>query len=146
MMAVREVQAEYEALRKKGDFVALTPLFMKVISRLDEDCRKATIPVERFNGRVLLISGEDDQTWPSSWFSDRVVERMQAHGKGHLVRHLRYPNAGHAIPLPYFPATAHDMFHPVEGSKFKNGGTDEGDALAAEDSWMQIRRFIESVY
>jgi hypothetical protein len=144
MLAIREIQAEFEALRKKGGFIALTPLFKKAISLMDRQCQEAAIPVERFPGKMLLISGEDDQTWPSSWFSDRVVERMQAHGKGDHVKHLKYPDAGHGIPLPYFPATAHDMLHPVEKSGFKNGGTDEGDAFAAEDSWLQIQRFIYS--
>jgi hypothetical protein len=144
MLALQEIQAEFEALRKKGGYLALTPLFEKAIRLMDQQCQEAAIAVEKFNGRMLLISGEDDQTWPSSWFSDRVVERMQAHGKGDLVRHLKYPHAGHGIPLPYFPATAHDMLHPVEKSGFKNGGTDEGDAHAAEDSWLQIRRFILS--
>ncbi len=144
MLAVREIQAEFEMLRKKGAPIALTPLFMKAISLQDRQCQEAAIAVEKFNGRMLLISGEDDQTWPSTWFSDRVVERMQAHGKGGQVRHLKYPGAGHGIPIPYFPATAHDVIHPIEKNRFKNGGTDEGDAFAAEDSWMQIRRFIES--
>jgi hypothetical protein len=142
MLALQEIQTEFEALRKKGGYIALTPLFEKAIRLMGQQCQEAAIAVEKFNGRILLISGEDDQTWPSSWFSDRVVERMQSHGKGDRVRHLKYPHAGHGIPLPYFPATAHDMLHPVEKTGFKNGGTDEGDALAAEDSWLQIRRFI----
>jgi pimeloyl-ACP methyl ester carboxylesterase len=142
MLSVPEIIAELEQLKKKGDFIAPTPFFMKALAQLEEASKDATIEVEKFNGKILLISGEDDQMWPSSWFSDRVVERMHAYGKGDQIKHLRYPNAGHLIPVPYFPTTVHDMFHAVEGMKYKNGGTDEGDAMAAEDSWMQIRRFI----
>lgn len=145
MLSIPEIVAEYELLRKTGEYIAHTPLFMKALTRLEEASQDAAIEVEKFNGKILLISGEDDQMWPSSWFSDRVMERMHAFGKGDQIRHLKYPNAGHSIPIPYFPSTVHDMVHAVEGMKYKNGGTDEGDAMAAEDSWMQIRRFIESI-
>jgi hypothetical protein len=145
MLSVREVHAEYESLRKKGEFIALTPLFQKVIAHQGQACQEAAIAVEKIRGKALLISGEDDQTWPSAWFSDQIVERMHAHGRGGDVCHLKYPDAGHAIPLPYYPSTVHDMVHPVDGGKYKNGGTDEGDARAAEDSWKHIIELIHSI-
>src|SRR4051794_23525033 len=66
----------------------------------------ATIPVERINGPVLLISAGDDRTWPTTRLSAIAEERLARHNHPYAVRHLHYPRAGHGIiPPPYGPAT-----------------------------------------
>lgn len=39
--------------------------------------RGAEIPVERIGAPVLLLSGKDDQLWPSDLFAERVVARLK---------------------------------------------------------------------
>ena len=39
----------------------------------------ASIAVEKINGPVMVISGTDDQLWPSTRFSEMVIERLEAH-------------------------------------------------------------------
>jgi dienelactone hydrolase len=66
---------------------------------------RATIPVERINGPVLLISAGEDAAWPSSRLSEIAMERMRRHRHGHYHEHLTYERAGHVIipgrlPIP----------------------------------------------
>src|SRR5206468_261009 len=76
------------------DPIRLERLFSEVLD--DEGAgRTAEIPIERTNGPILLISGERDALWPSTRMADAVVQRAAARGMPHLVRHLRYPDAGH---------------------------------------------------
>lgn len=37
-----------------------------------------SIAVEKINGPVLVVSGADDQMWPSTRFSEMVIERLKA--------------------------------------------------------------------
>ena len=52
---------------------------------------RATIPVERINGPVLLISGEDDQMWPSRTLAEIAMERLRAHRHPYPDEHIAYP-------------------------------------------------------
>jgi pimeloyl-ACP methyl ester carboxylesterase len=57
----------------------------------------AIIRIERATGPVLLISGADDRMWPAQRMCRMLVERAQRFGRGHLVRHLDFRDAGHAL-------------------------------------------------
>ena len=95
---------------------------------------KASIPVEKINGPVLLISGSDDQVWPSSWLSERVIQRLKQRGHPYPDRHLCYEGAGHAIHLPYMPTI---------GRTTALGGTPSRDAAASVDAWSHLLTFLE---
>jgi len=89
------------------------------------------IPVERINGPVLLVSGQDDTVWASSYMTDQVVERLRRHEFQHPVIHLSYEDAGHAIGRPHYR-----MF-PVFG------GTSRGNARARADHWERMIEFLD---
>ena len=57
--------------------VALTPWYLGNLEDREAVAR-ATIPVERINGPVLLLSGEDDQMWPSPVLAGIAAERLAA--------------------------------------------------------------------
>ena len=50
----------------------------------------ATIPVERIDGPVLLISGGDDAMWPSALMAGKVAARLAAHHHPYPVENLVY--------------------------------------------------------
>jgi dienelactone hydrolase len=104
---------------------------------------RATIPVEKINGPVLLVSGRDDQMWPSALMADRVVERLERHRHMFPVRHLAYEDAGHLITPAYLPTTALAVRHPVRNLVLAFGGTPQANARAQADSWPRIVRFLE---
>ena len=92
---------------------------------------RAAIPVERINGAVLLVSGQDDTVWASSYMAGQVVERLRRHDFQHPVIHLSYEDAGHAIGRPHYR-----MF-PVFG------GTSRGNARARADHWERMLEFLD---
>src|SRR5687768_6614527 len=58
---------------------------------------EAAIPIERATGPTLLISGGDDGVWPATRMCTMLTERMRNAGRSSVVRHLNFPQAGHAL-------------------------------------------------
>lgn len=106
---------------------------------------RARIPVENIAGPVLLISGRDDRAWPSSLYSRMVVSTLQRHRHPHLVRHLDFDDAGHAINLPIVPSTQLSREHPVSKVPYTNGGTPSGNARANDGSWRGMLAFLNEI-
>ena len=104
------------------------------LAMLDDEAAvaAAVIPVERISGPLLLISGRDDQTWPSTYMSEQVVERFRRYSFSHPVTHLAYDDAGHAIGRPHFSTVN------------ARGGTPEGNARARAQSWARMLEFLEA--
>lgn len=119
-----------------GDPVQQTPLFLHDL-QIFGDTSSVEIPVENIHGPVLLLSGRDDQIWPSSLMATRLMERLRRNGHVYTDEHLSYDNAGHWIPAAYLP-TAGDR-HKM---RLKIGGTPEGSAEALADSWPKVLGFL----
>ena len=92
---------------------------------------RAAIPVENINAPVLLISGRDDDVWPSTYMAEQVVERLRRHNFSHPVTHLAYDDAGHAIGRPHYR-----MFPGL-------GGTPSGNARARAEHWQGMLQFLD---
>jgi dienelactone hydrolase len=122
--------------------IPLTPMFLE--SMKDEDFIKAsTIPVENTSAPILLVSGEDDQMWPSSMFSERVMARLKEHNFPYPYKHCSYPGAGHAIVAGYLPLIPNHSIHPVDGQDYAFGGNPKDQAFANADSWQQVLKFLK---
>lgn len=102
----------------------------------------ATIAVERIAGPVLLISGEDDQMWPSALMAERIMRRLAEHRFTWPHRHLRFSNAGHLIGPPWQPTTGNIRRHPTVGLTFAYGGTPLDMARANADSWEHTLEWL----
>lgn len=125
-----------------GQPFSLTPGFLASLDDVEE-ATAAAIPVERINGPVLLISGDADAMWPSSLFSQRVMERLSERQHPYPDQHLSYPDAGHLIGAPYVPTTVSAIRHAVTGGYFALGGTARGTAFARSDSWPKVLAFLD---
>jgi pimeloyl-ACP methyl ester carboxylesterase len=132
---------ELEADEEGG--IPLTPAYLASLDDIAR-ARAAEIPVERINGPILLISGQDDHMWPSSVFGERIMERLAEHRHPFLDEHLTYNNCGHTLGAPYGPTTVRKSFHPVRQVVCSYGGTPRGIAHAREDSWPKILRFLDT--
>lgn len=106
---------------------------------------RARIRVEDIDAPVLLISGRDDRAWPSSLYSKMVASTLRRHHHPHLVRHLDYDDAGHAIGIPFVPSTQLSRVHPVSKVPYTNGGTPSGNAKANAGSWRGMLDFLQEV-
>lgn len=90
--------------------------------------RDATIPVERIEGPVLLLSGGADPVWPARRLSAVAAERLERHDLPYAFDHRTYDGCGHLIGVPYVPFTgvaAGDV-------------TARATADAAADSWPAV--------
>jgi hypothetical protein len=116
--------------------VRQTPLFLADLAH-DKDTASAEIPVERIAGQVLLLSGRDDQIWPSSMMAARVAQRLRQNGHPFHDENVAYDDTGHWIPLVYLPVRG-----SRQSMKLVIGGTPEGTARAQADAWPRILRFL----
>ncbi|WP_087691640.1 acyl-CoA thioester hydrolase/BAAT C-terminal domain-containing protein [Pandoraea sp. PE-S2R-1] len=107
-----------------------------------EAVARARIPVEKIRGPVMLLSAEDDGSWPSSLYSKMVTERLAEHGHPYPVEHLDFARAGHAIVFPYVPTTQLVYAHPVSGKISTGGGEPDANALADQRSWSAVQAFL----
>jgi dienelactone hydrolase len=92
----------------------------------------AALAVERIRCPLLLLSGQDDQMWPSVTMADSIMARRHRADD----RHLTFPDAGHFFRPPLTPTTV-----PWNDSLF-SGGTAAGNARAQAEGWQAIRNFL----
>lgn len=99
--------------------------------------KKASIPVEKINGPVLLISGRDDQIWPSTQMAQSIIKRLKKNRHPYPDKHLSYPGAGHIFKLFYLPSTT------FANPKNNFGGTLKSNYQAGWNSWEQAVGFLD---
>ena len=104
---------------------------------------KASIPVEKIQASLLVISGGDDQIWPSSLYSEQIQKRLQEKKSSIFFEWIDYPNAGHGINIPNLPQSGPAYFHPIAKRWLSIGGTPRGDQHASLDSWKKITLFFD---
>jgi dienelactone hydrolase len=123
------------------EVVVLTPLFLP---RLADPAlvEQSTIAVEKIKGPVLLISGQDDQMWPSAQMAALVMERLTHHRHPYPDQHLSYADVGHSIGIPYFPTTVTRSRHSLIGKVYAMGGKAQASAAARADSWARVLAFL----
>jgi hypothetical protein len=72
------VQFDPSRVDWRASAVVLRPGFLAALEDA-ERVQGATIPVERTNGPILLISGGADQLWPSRVRAEIVIKRLNQH-------------------------------------------------------------------
>jgi len=99
-----------------------------------EAVKKAAIQVEKTNGPIMIIGGEDDAYGPQFQYHDMIESRTIMNHFPYPFKSLKYENAGHLIGLPYVPATQ-TLF---------NGGSARNNAYASLDSWNKMIHFFQN--
>ena len=134
---------QYERAGKDGS-VAKADMYNKVLDDAS-GYADAEIGVEKARCPILLVSGKDDQLWPSERMAAMVVERLKSHKYPYEVKHLAYENAGHRIKVPglsdssYVPVTEDAVTHEL----LNCGGTFEGNKLASEKAWPEAIKLFK---
>lgn len=103
---------------------AFTPLYLETLKQ-KELVNKATISVEKINGPILLLSGEEDIMWPSTYMGDMIVNRLKENNFNFHYRHVAYEDAGHTL-----------------NEFFTMGGTYEGNMAARIGSGDEMAEFL----
>ena len=108
-----------------------------------EAVARARIQVEKIQAPIIMLSGTDDGSWPSSVYSQMVKDKLQEVGFAYDVQWVDTPDAGHSIIFPYVPTTQLTYTHPVSKRISTSGGRADRNALSDEDSWDTIKPFLQ---
>ncbi|MFA1819765.1 acyl-CoA thioester hydrolase/BAAT C-terminal domain-containing protein [Virgibacillus oceani] len=127
-------------LRKSISYLSIWDKTLKGQKGITE----ASIPVENINVPIMLITGKDDQLWPSDQFVKMMEIKLKDAKGSDYNRYLYYENAGHFLSFPYsfvnLPANIH--MNTGGGMTVTFGGSKRANAKAAKDSWSQILEFL----
>ncbi len=131
-----------DAAPQDGEPIALRGGFVRA---LDDggSVAAASIPIERIAGPVFLISGGDDQMWPSDVFGELAMRRLASAHRPFADRHDSHPGAGHTVARPPALPTPTTIVHPRNGTRYAIGGTKAANARAAAAAWPQAVAFLE---
>ncbi|XP_039739673.1 peroxisomal succinyl-coenzyme A thioesterase [Pteropus medius] len=100
----------------------------------------STIPMEKAQGPILFIVGQDDHNWRSESYAEIASERFQAHGK-EKPQIISYPGTGHYIEPPYFPCCPASMNTLLKKPVIWSGDP-RAHFKAQVDAWKQILNFF----
>lgn len=114
----------------------LMPVFVNGLKEVSAN-PAAVIPVEKFQGKLMLICGEAERLWPSCPMTDQIVARAAKKAAPAPIV-LRYQDAGHGVMgAPFTDAKARRSWAQL-------GGTEAGNAAARADSWAKISAFLRA--
>lgn len=98
--------------------ISFTPAYMASYQFYHQQERAATIPVEKINGPLLLLGGDDDQMWPTCFSIHEILKRRNQYNSkfrdisrcykdvGHYANlYEGFPVAPREIPIPRFGHT-----------------------------------------
>jgi pimeloyl-ACP methyl ester carboxylesterase len=67
----------------------------------EEAVKNAEIHVENINGPILILSGKNDDQWPATSMSNRIIERLKNKKFKHFNEHIIL-DGGHIEPMKHF--------------------------------------------
>ncbi len=109
---------------------------------------RVRIPVEQSQADLLLLSGQDDQVWPSSAFSELANQRLRRADYPFSHKHLTYTSAGHLLGpdggYPHRPTTRLGRRSGTARLWHALGGNPSHQAHAQRKSWEALLGFLES--
>ncbi|XP_047554850.1 acyl-coenzyme A amino acid N-acyltransferase 2-like [Lutra lutra] len=155
-VCINGTTAIYEfPLRYKDLVIAPIPMFMERLQcdisgavRLlhfrgdprDKVNQRSVLPVEKAQGSILFIVGENDECLKSREYAEQALHQLQSHGRNN-GRMLVYPGAGHLIEPPYAPLCYASPTMKLS-SPLLWGGEPTAHAAAQEHSWGEILKFF----
>jgi dienelactone hydrolase len=126
-----------------GKPLAGRPGMLRALETAGGRVAEAAIRVERTRGAILMMSGEDDQLWPSARLTEIAAERLKAAAFAYPFEHRRYSGAGHFACLPpNLPTTSNWARHPLVPMPLAFGGNPPDNAAASADLWPRIVTFL----
>lgn len=118
-----------------GQLTSFREYFFKSLKTLDKDLiKRSQIKVEKIKAPILLISGKVDQTWPSTEFSEMIIDRLKKNNFKYDYKHFAAEGAGHQVFLPDFITATYRGF---------NGGSREAELHQSIRSWKETIDFLK---
>jgi pimeloyl-ACP methyl ester carboxylesterase len=114
----------------------LRPAYEAGLQKRSSALGEASIAAERASCPLLLLTGGDDDVWPSEQMAKALLGRR---GSSVGDQHHHYTGAGHLIRLGIFPTDA----QWTNGISF--GGTREGQAAVQRDATGRVLSFLKAL-
>jgi dienelactone hydrolase len=134
-----KVSAADKEKEMKGELASFVSYFRDGLTQADPaTVEKATIPVERILGPILLISGTDDRIWPAGEHCAIIAARLKKEGFSFEVRHLSIENGGHMSCMPDLITANRGLL--IDGDP--SGGSPRADAHGGYRSWAETMAFL----
>jgi dienelactone hydrolase len=137
----RNRSVDWSVIDPRSTPIVERPLYESMLRDRDA-VERASIPVERTKGPVLLISGKADDQWPSYELAQIAYHRLQGNRHPYPFAHLSYDGAGHDLSFPYTPTTVTSYVHPLTRRLYSLGGQPAMTARANADSWPKVLAFL----
>lgn len=134
----KEVADEINQAMHKGEPIS----WRKTYQYWAENQNQAEIAVENIHGHILLISGGDDQLWPSDLLSEKIITRLKKHNHPYYYEHINFPKAGHSFVVPGLPTTQSVVSPFGKGIKLLLGGNPKDNSQAQFDAWQRVKDFF----
>lgn len=145
MMTSDEQERQFQDAQRSGKPFLDAPSFDYSLEQQQSRIAEATIPVEQSVAAFLLIGNPGDGVWPSGRLSQITIDRLQDHNYTHSYELLTYEQGGHMlIAYPYYPTTMRQFYLPTINIWEGLGGTADGAARAAADSWPRVVEFLHA--
>jgi len=112
------------------------PFVRRPVERLRQTGFPALIAVERIQGPVLLISGDNDQVWPSAEMADSILGRLKRDKFRYPAENLRYHGAGHDAGQP--------AIVPKWNAGASRGGSPAANAESSIDAAPKVFEFLSN--
>ncbi|XP_014415226.2 bile acid-CoA:amino acid N-acyltransferase isoform X2 [Camelus ferus] len=108
----------------------------------DELNQQSVLPIEKAQGQILFIIGEDDECYNSKKYAEQALDQLRNHGKSN-GRMLLYPKTGHLLEPPYGPLCSASV-HPSYGlfRPILWGGEPAAHSAAQVHAWGEIQKFL----
>lgn len=104
-----------------------------------DELDRISIPVENIRGPVLLLSADEDASWPCAAYSEVAADRLRDHGCP--VEHRVFERVGHTIAGP--PGTSFTTTRsPGPGVMFEMGGSQFANTAARAEAWQATVGFF----
>lgn len=92
---------------------------------------RAMFHLERVQGPILFLAGDDDAVWDSASQSQIGIDYLRAHAHPYPDRYVHYAHAGHAF-----------LFASEQRPQTAFGGTARGNLEAGRQAWTEIDDFL----
>jgi dienelactone hydrolase len=126
---------EEKERERKGELASVVPFIRRALAGTDPArVEQARIRVEDIAGPILLVSGTEDRTWPSTEFCDDIEARLEAARFPHEVTHVVLEGGGHPSFLPW-------LITANRGGGI-DGGSPRANVRGGYRSWAETIAFL----
>ena len=115
----------------KADSKVIADFYRAGLAQAGAALDPATIHVENIKGPILLLTGREDNLWPSTAFADMVTARLKANAFAYPFEHVAYPDAGHLIS------------NIRKEDVSRRGGSEQGNRDAQVDAQRRMIEFLD---